>query len=435
MSAVTLGPASKSAANTAALEEKLSLEAFEEIQMPGGARLLLQADSRLPKIHFRCVMQGGPLYEPENQRGVTALLAELLTKDTQSRSGQEIAELVESIGGSFSATGGNNTFSFAIEVLPADIGTALELLSDALTQPVFNQVTFETEREAQIAGLREEDDEILEYGFRKLRERFFGAHPFSISSDGRIEDLEALRLDDVVAHYKKLVRAGNVVLSVTGDFDADTLKEALCPLFEQALSDEVFIPCGPKHFAQNNEGTTKEHMDREQAVVLQAYPDTGIRGEDFIIAEVLNELFSGMSSQLFERIREDQGMAYYVGSTRVIGLDTGMFVFYAGTHPSQAEAVAREINLEIQRVANGEVSNDELARCRTRLKAARPMGKQTLGARAMHAAIQVTYALPIEDDAEHAAKLDAVDAEKLAQFAKEYFAEDKRVQLIVGPSR
>jgi zinc protease len=151
------------------------------------------------------------------------------------------------------------------------------------------------------------------------------------------------------------------------------------------------------------------------------------------VAEVLNELFSGMSSRLFERVREDQGMAYYVGTTRVIGLRGGMFVFYAGTHPDQAEAVVREMNAEIARVAAGEVTDDELARCRTRLKAARPMGKQTIGARAMHAAIQVTYGLPIDDDVAHAAQLDGVDAAVLARFAKEHFVETKRVQIIVAP--
>ncbi|MEC8209479.1 MAG: insulinase family protein, partial [Verrucomicrobiota bacterium] len=155
--------------------------------------------------------------------------------------------------------------------------------------------------------------------------------------------------------------------------------------------------------------------------------------KDFVVAEMLNELFSGMSSRLFERVREDQGMAYYVGTTRVIGLKTGMFVFYAGTHPDQAEAVVREMNIEIERVAAGDVTEDELTRCRTRLKAARLMGKQTIGARAMHAAIQVTYGLPIDDDAEHAAQLDQVDAVALARFAKYYFVESKRVQLIVGP--
>lgn len=434
MSAVTLGPLPEGGRSPAELEETLSLEPFEEIGFANGARLLLQPDSRLPKVHLRCVLQGGPLYEPAVQRGVSALLAELLTKDTARRSAEEIAELIESIGGSFSATGGNNTISLSIEVLPADLGIALELLADALTAPAFDETTFQTEREAQVASLMEDDDEILEYGFRKLRERFFGPHPFAIGSDGRIKDLEALTRADVAAHYHALVRAGNIVLSVTGDFQRESLLKGLRPLLEKQLPAEPFQAAEAKTHGPIEAYAGHEAMDREQAVVLQAYPDVGIQGADFIVAEVLNELFSGMSSRLFERVREDQGMAYYVGTTRVIGLREGMFVFYAGTHPSQAGSVVEEMDAEIARVVAGEVTDDELARCRTRLKAARPMGKQTIGARAMHAAIQVTYGLPIDDDAEHAAQLDQVDAAALARFAQAYFTSDKRVQLVVGPA-
>ncbi|MDQ8195768.1 pitrilysin family protein [Coraliomargarita sp. SDUM461004] len=434
MSAVTLGPAPQVIDSTAALEEKLALEPFEQVTMSNGARLLLQPDSRLPKVHFRCVFKGGPLYEPAEQRGISSLLGELLTKDTARRSAQQIAELIESIGGSFSATGGNNTISFSIEVLPADLDTALELLSDALIEPAFKPATFEVERAAQVASLKEEDDEILEFGFRKLRERFFGEHPFAVGSDGRVADLEQLTVEDISAHYRRLIHASNLVLSVTGDFQSSVMLERLRPFLESKLPAASFQLADVAAPVLANAYSGSEIMEREQAVVLQAYPDAGIQTKDFIVAEVLNELFSGMSSRLFERVREDQGMAYYVGSTRVIGLHTGMFVFYAGTHPTQAEAVVREIDLEIARVADAEVTEDELARCRTRLKAARPMGKQTLGARAMHAAIQVTYDLPIDDDAEHAEQLDRVDAAELARFARKYFAADKRVQLIVGPA-
>ena len=110
-----------------------------------------------------------------------------------------------------------------------------------------------------------------------------------------------------------------------------------------------------------------------------------------------------------------------------------MFVFYAGTHPSQAADVVAEIDQELARVVAGEVTEDELERCRTRLKAARPMGRQTLGARAMHAAINLTYGLTLDDDVEHAAKLDQVDAQALAQFAAEFFDAQRQVRLIVQP--
>ena len=433
MSVVTLGRAPKVNESMAKHEGELSLDPFEQIDLTSGARLLLQPDARLPKVHLRCVLQGGPFYEPANQRGVSALLAELLTKDTESRSAKVIAELIESIGGSFTATGGNNTISLSIEVLPADLDIALDLLSEALTTPVFDPATFETEREAQVSGLKEGDDEILDYGLRKLRERFFDQHPFAVGSDGRIEDLEALTVGDLATHYGKLVKASNIVLAVTGDFQREIIIERLSPLLEAQIPAQPFEAADTSASVEVAIYSGHEAMDREQAVVLQAYPDVGIKDKDFVVAEMLNELFSGMSSRLFERVREDQGMAYYVGTSRVIGLKTGMFVFYAGTNPDQAEAVVNEMNIEIERVAAGGVTEDELTRCRTRLKAARPMGKQTIGARAMHAAIQVTYGLPVEDDAEHAAQLDQVDAVALARFAKYYFVESKRVQLIVGP--
>jgi len=435
MSAVTLGPKPDAAATQSeSIAEVLSLDPFELVEFNSGARLLLQQDKRLPKVHIRCVMRGGPFYEPTEQRGVSELLAELLTKDTAHRSASEISTLIDSIGGSFAATGGNNTLSFAIEVLPSDVEVALDLLSDALTCPIFDEATFRTELEAQIANLKEEDDEILDYGFRKLRERFFGEHPFAIASDGRVADLEQLTRLDVVAHFERLVTASNLVLSVSGDFDRADLQARLQPLLESGISTEPFtVDQTPTYPGPAEAVNVVEVMDREQAVVLQAYPDVGIKDQRYAVGEMLNELFSGMSSRLFERVREDKGMAYYVGSSRVVGLHASMFVFYAGTHPSQAAEVIIEIDAEIARVAAGEVTEEELARCRTRLKAARPMGRQTIGARAMHTAINLTYELPLDDDAEHAEKLDRVDATAMAEFAKEFFDAQRQVRIVVQP--
>lgn len=434
MSSVTIGPKSASGELSSEAVQQLTPDPFELVTFENGARLLLQQDKRLPKVHLRCAILGGPLYESEGQRGVSALLAELLTKDTEKRSAVEISTLVESIGGSFSGSGGNSTVTFSIEVLPSDLPLAVDLVSDALTCPSFASATFNTEREAQVASLKEEDDEILDYGFRKLRELFYGSHPFGIGSDGRIEDLEQLTCNDVVAHYKSLVKASNVVLSVCGDFERDRLLESIRPFMESLPIGEFAVSEESTYSGPVNLDDVFEVMDREQAVVLHAFPDVGIQHDDYIVGEMLNELFSGMSSRLFERVREDKGMAYYVGSTRIVGLQTSMFVFYAGTHPDQASEVVKEINGEIARVATGDVLEEELQRCRTRLKAARPMGRQTIGSRAMHAAIQLSYGLPIDDDVAHAARLDAIGSAELAAFVNEYFSEDRGLRMIVGPN-
>ena len=435
MSAAVIRPEiiTADAASPAKINTDSEAEPYEQIQFANGARLILQNDTHLPKVHIRCVMLGGPLYEPVNQRGISELLAELLTKDTANRSASEISTLVDQIGGSFSADGGNNTINLAIEVLPSDLDTALELLIDALTCPVFEARTLQTEKEAQIALLKEEDDEIFDYGFRKLREYFFGEHPFAIGSTGRIEDLEKLTRNDLVTHFNHLVTASNSVIAIVGDFEREKLLEHLHALLESKIRSAPFeLAQTPANSNPKEAMELTEPLDREQAVLFQAYPDAGVCDGNYITGELLNELFNGMSSRLFERVREDKGMAYYVGSSRMLGLQTGLFTFYAGTNTEQVAEVAAEINVEIARVKAGQVTQEELQRCRTRLKAARLMNRQTIGARALHAAINVIYGLPIETDAEYAEKLDKVSPESMAEFAKTFFDKEHSVKLVVG---
>ena len=432
-STVTLGPETGRGVDAADAAAAKPPE-FETVTFAGGGRLLLQPDPKLPKVHFRVVLRGGPLFEDAGKRGVSALLAELLVKDTERRDADAVNELVERLGGSFVPMAGNNTIGFSLEVLPEDVPTALELLSDALARPAFAEETVAREREAQLSDLREADDEILEFGFRKLRERFFGGHPFAVEADGRIGDVAGLTRGDVAAQFRRLAAAPNVVVAVCGDFSPEAVSGGLRPVFEDNLRAGPVAPVGGADAWPGPEAAdVAETIDREQAVVLYGFPDAGLWDrEGFARGEMLHELFSGMSSRLFERVREDAGMAYFVGSTRVVGLDCGMFAFYAGTHPDLAGDVRREIEDEIARVASGGVTDAELERCRTRLKAARPMGRQTIGARAMHAALQTTYGLTIDDDAEYAERLEAIGADALADFAREYFDPAKRVRMVVA---
>ncbi len=432
-SAVRLEPKEIGSFDDSLSTQLINTGSFSQINLQGGIPLLYQADNRLPLVHIRCVLRGGPIYEPANQRGVSSLLAELLIKDTEKRDAATVAEIIESIGGKMSASCGNNTIHLSIEVFPKDIDIAIELLSDALTCPAFKARTFKKERDSQVAGLMEADDEILEFGFRKLRELFFGTHPLSIGPQGRIEDLQKLGVQSLQSHYKHLVRRGNIVVAACGDFDPKLLENHLNVSLASKLPDLQNSEGCQINFPGTESADLVESLDREQAVILQGFTDVGILHKDFIIGEMLNELLSGMSSQLFEKVRDEKGLAYYVGSTRVLGLETSMFVIYAGTHPDQSQAVIKEIDAELNRILLGEVNDLELERCRTRLKAARVMGRQTIGARAMHAAINLSYRLPVDDDANYIAKLDACDAKSLMQFVAEYFNLKNRVQLVIGP--
>lgn len=403
---------------------------FEEIRLPNGARLLLQPNDHLPNLHVRVAFAGGPLFEPADKRGLTGLLATLLTKDTAKRSAEAVAGAIEAVGGSFHEFSGNNSFGLSLEVLPGDTALALDLLGEALLRPAFKVARLDTERESALAGLRESQDDVVTVGRKKLREKFFGAHPFAIESVGNEAGLRAIRVADLKALHAHLCVAGNTVVAVGGDFDPKVLAPKLRALLGR-------LPRGSAQPAiadvDGRAGDFTETQPRQQAVVFQAFAGPGLLAPDYFVSEVAEEIFSGMSSHLFERVREQKSLAYFVRSSRVVGLQDAMFYFYAGTSPQRHGEVLEEFALEIARVQSGGVTADELKRCQTRLKAGKRMAMQTNSSRAQQAALNAIYGLPVNDWRNYDAHIDAVTPAVLQAFAQKYFVPARRVQLVVKP--
>lgn len=429
-SAVALVPVGQDAIITAAKTSKKELLRFEEETLTNGARLLCQQSDSLPKAHLRFACLGGPLVEPAQQRGVTGVLASMLVRDTEQRTAAEVASAVESAGGSFSEFIGNNTFGFSLEVLPNDLPLALDLLDQALNHLKWNDSTFEVEREGQIASIREDEDEILEVGRRLLRDKFFGEHPYAVDYMGRIGDLNKINIADVVAQHKAQLIAPQCVLAVSGAYEDSVIlrvREILAQL-PSGKTDKIHHTYTPLEAASYTQS-----LAREQAVVLRAYPDVGTRSKDYIKSELLDELFSGMSSELFNKVREEKGLAYYVGSGRAPGLDCGMFNFYAGTQPGSEQAVLTEINTEIARVASGSFKPGEIEGCKLRLSVKKRQGQQALGSRAMQAALNALYGLPVNAHLDYEQRLNAISHEQLAEHAKKTFDSAHAVEVLVGP--
>ncbi len=409
---------------------------FQEITLPNGARLLLQPDTRLPNLHLRLLMQGGPMFETAGKRGATALYSTMLTKDTRRRTAAQVAEFIEQVGGSFYPFCGNNSVGLAAEVLPPDADRAIALIAEALLAPAFKAATLTTERDAQVAALQQDDDDVVTLARKRLRERFFGNHPMALDAHGDQAGVKALTPADLTALHRRLCVGPNVVLAVAGDFQpaklAPKLKAFLARIPRSAEPAEIWdedtmaaLPAAAGDFTQQE--------PREQAVVLQAFPGSRVNSADFYAGELLDELFSGMASRLFERVREEKGLAYFVRSGRVTGLDAGMFYFIAGTQPGREAEVLAEIDAEIARVQRGEIEAVEFARCVTRLKAARRQALQTNSSRAMQAGLNALQGQPINEWKNYDARVEAVTVADLAEFANRRLARERRVQLVVRP--
>jgi zinc protease len=435
LTSISLNPIEPAAAAIAAAPAHATRPDFSEITLPNGARLLLQPDAHLPNLHLRLAVTGGPLFEVASQRGATALLATLLTKDAGQRTAAQVAQFIEEVGGSFYPLAGNNSLGVAAEVLPPDFARALAVIADAVLAPKFKPATFKLEQEAQLAGLAQDADDVVTVARKLTRRKFFGAHPLALDASGDEAGVKALTSAALRALHQRLFVGPNVVLAVAGDFDpkqlAPKLKAFLAKLPRGAALE---IPVGPARGGLPAEvGDFVEQQPREQAVVLQAFPGPRVHAPDYFVGEVADELFSGMASRLFERVREEKGLAYFVRSGRILGLDTGMFYFFAGTQPGKEGEVLAEIDAEIARVQAGGVEAVELQRCQTRLKAGQRAAMQTNGSRAAQASLNALQGQPINGWREYDAKIDAVTIADLAAFAREYFQKTRRTQVVVRP--
>jgi zinc protease len=433
---VSLNPKSAAATAGGAEAARTAVPDFEEIKLPNGARLLLQLNRHLPNLHFRLGANGGVLCEDPAQRGATSLLGTMLTKDAGKRTAAQVAQYIEEVGGSFSPLAGNNSIGVAAEVLPPDWERALSVIADAVLAPKFVASTFATERDAQLAALAQDADDVVTLARKLVRKKFFGTHPLALDASGDEPGVKALTPAALRALHKRLFVASNVVLAVSGDFDAKKLVpklKAFLAKLPRGRAPEMGAAAALVAALPAERGDFVEKQPREQAVVLQAFPGTRVHAADYYVGEVADELFSGMASRLFERVREEKGLAYFVRSGRVLGLDAGMFYFIAGTQPGKEGEVIAEIDAEIARVQAGQVEEIELRRCQARLKAGMRQSMQTNSSRALQATLNTLQGQPVNGWRDYDGRIDAVTIGDLAVFAQKYFQRDRRTQLVVRP--
>ena len=402
--------------------------------LENGLQILYLPEKRLPTVSMRLLGRGGPSWDPQGASGLNQLLAVMLTKDTEKRSAVEVAEAIDGIGASWSAQAGNNTFGLSLETLSSDLELAIDLLSQAVTAPKFIEDTFQRERAAQVARIKETLDDVVSHARYVARKTYYGDHAFGRASLGDGDDLNALTLETLASHRAAFLNAGNCILLISGDIDPD--KEHA--KFEAAFSS---LPTGARlpdietPAIYTGDIRIDYALDRQQAVVLRIFPDAGFLGEDNDAAIALNGLLSGMSSPLFQRVREEKGMAYFVGSTRLPAPNFGAFQFYAGTHPDQVEEVYGEFDAEIERILAGKISDEECTRAITQLRAQHQMSMQRAEARSLQVGIGLLYGLPVDHVFRFDERMKGLKPSDLVDFAQKYFRKGEMMDFVAQKAK
>ena len=419
---------------SATVSEVTSEHAIQKIVLPNGLRLLVKEDHRLPFVELRAVLQGGVLAENAGHNGLTQLLAKLLLKGTASRSAENIATEIESVGGSIDSYGGNNSFGVNAEVLSSDFTTGLDLMADVLLRPAFPAAELEREREIQIAGIRSQKDELLKSAIKTMRRGLFGDAGYGLDTLGTEASVTKIQSADVKSFHEKLTVPGNCVLAIYGDVKAAEVKAAVAKYFGSWKSGATHaLPLNSQLLTRDARKKITEARDKKQAVVVVGFAGTTLHAADRYPLELLQEACSDLGSRLFLRIREKLGLAYYVGAQHFAGLTPGYFAFYAGTEPEQAELVEQEFFKEVAWLRAEGLTPEELQRARAKIIGQKKIARQDLGGFAMTTALDELYNLGYAHTDVEDAQLEAVTPEQIKAAAQKYLTPDAAVIVVVKP--
>jgi len=406
---------------------------IQKFELSNGLRVLVREDSRLPLVSIAGVFRGGLLAESRETNGLTRLTARGLLKGTKTRTAEQIADQIEAIGGSISSEAGNNSISVGMHVMQPDLKTGVDLLADVLLNATFPEKAIAREKEVQIAGIKNEEEQLTAVARNILRQALFTDHPYALRANGSPESVQRLTQKDLIAFRDKYLAAKNGVISVFGSVNAGEVKQ----LFEQALGKMKpgalaltdARPSAPITKIENVEST----RDKAQGVIMVGYRGVDMFSKDRYALELIDEASSDLGSRFFVRIRENMGLAYYVGATQMQGLVPGLFAFYLGTDPQKIEPVKTALLDEIQKLASEGLTPQELTRAKKKLIGQHQISMQSNDSFGFQSALDELYGLGFDFYKKMDGDVEAVSLDEIKQVAAKYFRDQPYVLATVRP--
>ncbi len=429
----SLNPIGSLAPQAAPAAETVQTGEIKKFTLSNGLRLLVREDSRLPLVALYATFRGGLLAETPENNGITQLFARSILKGTSSRTAAQIAGQIESVGGNISATGGNNSFSVAAEVMKPDLSLGLDLLADVITNPTFPATEVELEKKTQLAAIKTDEEKPTTVARNAMREKLFASHPYALRANGSASSVAALTPDALKAFHDQFAVGNNGVIAVFGDVKADEVFKLAEKAFARLPAGKLALADSPRPVFPSAPATVTEERNKQQAVVMIGYPGAEILSPDRPALELINEASNDLGSRFFDRIREQLGLAYYVGAGNFNGLAPGCFLFYLGTDPKKVEPVQTAFQDEINALARDGLTDEELNRAKKKLLGSEAIERQSNAAFAASVAVDELVGLGFDNYLSRKQTIEAVSPAEIKRVAAKYFSNPSRVEVIVRP--
>jgi len=387
--------------------------------LANGVRVLVEPVSHVQSAAIGLWCKTGSRHEFDHEAGITHLIEHMLFKGTEHRTAKEIAEAIEGRGGMLNAFTDKEATCYYCRVLAADVPNGIDVLTDMMLHSLIDPEELEREEGVVIEEISRSEDEPESHVHEIFLERRWEGHPLGKPIIGTRESVRGFKQPDLRSYMERRYRGGNVLLSAAGNVDPDTVRG----LAEQALAK---IPAGsgdeplPKPIGKTSRDEITK--DVEQVHFCIGGDACAVQDDETYVLRVVDALLGGgMSSRLFQEIREKRGLAYSVGSYSLNYEPGGAFVVYGGTSPKTWRQVEELVHSETKRlVANG-LEDGELERTKRNLSGHLVLALEGMNARMTRMArneLIFGREVPVE---EALAKLEAVTEAQVIELVERTF--------------
>ncbi len=385
-------------------------------RLANGLRVVSETMPGVPSASLGIWVENGSRYESRDQAGISHYLEHLFFKGTERRTAAQLAEELDSVGGYFNAFTGKETTCYYAKVLGEHLPLAQDVLGDIFRHSRFAEDEIDRERTVIIQEILQGEDSPDEHVHDLFHLHYWPEHPLSYPVCGRVETVERLRRDDFLAFLDQRYRPDRILIAAAGAVDHD----ALLAWVESTFADlEGVTP--PDVPAPPTPARAVRHVDKplEQVHVCVGAPGIAQAAPERFAAYLLNSVLGGgMSSRLFQEIREKRGRAYSVYSFLSSFSDGGYLGVYAATSPEWVSEVAELIHLELGKLAREGLTPSELTRAKNQLKGNILLGLETTDSRMHRIARNQLYFQREIAIAELAASIDATTNDDIIAVAQ-----------------
>lgn len=352
----------------------------EEFVLSNGVRVVAEYIPHFPSVSVGLWIGAGSMYETKEESGLSHFVEHMLFKSTQNRTTKEIAVEMDAIGGQVNAFTAKECTCYYAKVIAEHLERAMSLLSDLLLNAKMDEAEFEKERGVILEEIAMCEDTPEDLVYDLLAEAYFGDHPLARPILGTQEQIASVSREALIAFRKKHYRPDNTVLAIAGQFDL----EAFRAMAERYLG--AWQATGHTEEPEAVDGCDGRLLcrkkDIEQVHICLAYPGVAQDDDDLYPLTVMNNLFGGgMSSRLFQHIREEMGAAYSVYSYPSSYANCGTMTIYAGTSPELAQPVIDALHDEIAKLLDGGITDEEFTMAKDQLKVSYVLGLESSSSR------------------------------------------------------